>query len=104
MGVVYRPPDKSDFLEPSSEAIINSTNFDIQEVYIVGDFNINELDDSNVSKLYKEICALLGLKQAIESFTRITEKASTLIDHILTNSVENISLRGVLEKLKNKNI
>ena len=39
-----------------------------------------------------------GLKQVIESFTRITEKTTTLIDpYILTNSVENISQRGVLE-------
>ena len=55
------------------------------------------LDDSNISKLYKEICSLHGLKQAIESFTCITEKTSTLIEHILTNSVENISQHGVLE-------
>ena len=40
------------------------------------------LDDSNISKLYKEICSLHGLKQVIESFTRITEKTSTLIEHI----------------------
>ena len=66
-------------------------NFDNQEVYSLGDFNINVLDDSNISKLWKEICSLRGLKQAIESFTRITEKTSTLIEHILTNSVENIS-------------
>ena len=98
-------------LEQFTEAIINLTNFDNQEVYI------NVLDDSNISKLYKEICSLHGLKQAIESFTCITEKTSTLIEHILTNSVENISQHGVLEKpcwttmqlfatekLKNKNI
>ena len=39
--VVYRPPDKSDFPEQFSEAIINSTNFDNQEVYSLRDFNIN---------------------------------------------------------------
>ena len=39
-------------------------------------------DDSNISQLYKEICSLHGLKQVIESFTRITEKTSTLIEHI----------------------
>ena len=97
VGVVYRPTDKSDFLEQFSEAIINSTNFDKKEVYSLGDFNINVLDDSNISKLYKEICSLHGLKQVIELFTRITEKTSTLIEHIVTNSVENISQRGVLE-------
>ena len=97
IGVVYRPPDKSDFLEHFSEAISNTTNFDNQEVYILGDFNINVLENSNLAKSYKEICSLHGLKQIIESFTRITEKTSTLIDHILTNATENVSQYGVLE-------
>ena len=85
LGVVYRPPDQSDFVEKLSEGVINSTNFDNQEVYILGDFNINLLDDCNLVKSYKETCSLHGLKQIIESYTRITEKTSTLIDHILTN-------------------
>ena len=97
VGVVYRPPDKSDFIQKFSEAISNSVNFDNQEVYILGDFNINVLDNSSISKLYTETCSLHGLKQIIESHTRITEHTSTLIDHILTNSVENISQSGVLE-------
>ena len=54
VGEVYRPTDKSDFLEQFSEAIIISNNFDNQVVYILGDFNINVLDDSNISKLYEE--------------------------------------------------
>ena len=34
IGVVYRPPDKSDFLEHFYEAISNTTNFDKQEVLL----------------------------------------------------------------------
>ena len=37
VGVVYRPPDKSDFLKKFYEAVINSTNFDNQEVYSLGE-------------------------------------------------------------------
>ena len=66
-------------------------------MYILGDFNINVLDRSNISKRYKEICSFHGLKQVIESYTRITDNTSTLIDHVLTNSVENMSQHGVLE-------
>ena len=45
--------------------------------------------DFHLAKSYKEVCTLLhGLKQIIETFTRITEKTSTIIDHILTNSVD----------------
>ena len=94
IGVVYRPPDQPGFVENFSEAILNSTNFDSQEVYILGDFNINVLDNSHLVKSYKEVCSLHGLKQIIETFTRITEKTSTLIDHILTNSVDKISQFG----------
>ena len=36
LGVVYRPPDQPDFVEKISEGIINSTNFDNQQVYIWG--------------------------------------------------------------------
>ena len=70
IGVVYRPP--------------------VQEL-ILGHFNINVLDDSHFFKSYKEVCLLHGLKQIIESFTYITEKTSTLIDHKLINSVDMVS-------------
>ena len=96
-GVVCRTPDKSEFFELFSEAISNSKDFDNQEVYILGDFNVNVLECSNVSKKYEELCSLRGLKQVIETYTRITENSSTLIDHILTNSVETLSQSGVLE-------
>ena len=41
IGNVYRPPDQSGFLDKLSNAILNTTNFDSQEVYILGDLNIN---------------------------------------------------------------
>ena len=37
-----------------------------------------------------------GLKQIITAPTRVTEKTSTLLDHILTNSGDRISQSGVL--------
>ena len=67
VGVVYRPPDKTEFIEQFSEAISNSKDFDSQEVYILGDFNVNVLECSNASKKYKELCSLHGLKQVIET-------------------------------------
>ena len=41
LGNVYRPPDQSGFLDNFSNAISNTPNFDNQEVYILGDFNVN---------------------------------------------------------------
>ena len=95
--IVYRPPDDSHFLDNAPDAIDNSTNFENQEVYILGDFNINVSENSNLAKSYREICALHGLIQVIETPTRITGTSSTLIDHILTNSKLSITQHGVLE-------
>ena len=41
IGNVYRPPDQSGFPDKISNAILNTPNFDSQEVYILGDLNIN---------------------------------------------------------------
>ena len=62
--------------------------------YILGDFTIDVTNNRNntpLTKPYKEICSLHGLKQLIESSTRITVTISTFIDHILTNSDEKVS-------------
>ncbi len=91
MGILYRPPDQSGFLENLSQAISETHSFDNQEVYILGDLNIDMIGKPPLAKLHKEICSLHGLTQIIDSPTRITEETSTLIDHILTNSIEKIS-------------
>ena len=40
---------------------------------------------------------MYGLSQLIDCQTRITSNTSTLIDHILTNSQENISQSGAID-------
>ena len=75
MGVLYSPPDQSDCVEHFVESISNTDNFDNQEVYILGDFNIDVTNNKNntpLNKLYKEICCLRALKQLLQSPTRIT--------------------------------
>ena len=88
VGVVYRPPDQSDFLDHFTEALSNTHISDKQLVYILGDFYIDINTNLNLTKTYKEICSLHGLKQLIESSTKIPEKTSTLIGLILINSFE----------------
>ena len=69
-----------------STAISNTNNFDNQEVYILGDLNINLLykgrNVPNGIKTYREFCSLHSLTQIIKDATRIKEKTSTLLDHI----------------------
>ena len=97
---MYRPPKQPRFLEKLSTAIFNTENFDNQEVYILGDLNINLINKTrhvpNGIKLYKEFCSLHGLKQLITSPTRVAVNSSSLLDHILTNSTEKVSQSGIL--------
>ena len=48
-------------------------------------------------KRYKKFCSMYRLSQLIDCPTRITSNTSTLIDHILTNTQENISQSGVID-------
>ena len=84
------------------------------EIYVLGEFNINLLfrekyvlnKPNEIKKLdknllpeikrYKELWSMCGLRQLIDCPTRITSNTSTLIDHILTNTKENISQSGVI--------
>ena len=45
IGILYRPPDQSKFLDKLSTAISETDNFDAQEVYILGDLNINLINN-----------------------------------------------------------
>ena len=40
-GILYRPPDKNDFVENFLETFAGCDNSENQECYLLGDFNIN---------------------------------------------------------------
>ena len=46
---------------------------------------------------YKEFCQTFSLTEIIKEPTRITCSTSTLLDHILTNSSEKVSQKGVID-------
>ena len=95
VGVIYRPPNQLNFLNNFSDKLNSIFNINLQEIHILGDFNIDK--KSPLAKQYKEICCLHGLKQLINSPTRITVNTSTILDHILTNSKEKVSNSGVID-------
>ena len=101
IGILYRPPDQSKFLDKLSTAISETDNFDAQEVYILGDLNINLINNQkhtpNGIKRYKEFCSLNGLKQLLTLPTRITKTSTSLLDHVLTNSTDRVSQFGVVD-------
>ena len=101
IGILYRPPDQSGFLYKLSTAISKTSCFDNQEVYMLGDLNINLINNQkhtpNGIKRYQEFCSLHGLKQLIASPARVTDNSSSLLDHVLTNSTDRISQSGVVD-------
>ena len=107
VGIIYKHQSQSQFLQ---QIITRFEALDLDnKIYRLGEFNINllfrnkyVLNKSNeIKKLdknllpeikrYKEFCSMYGLSQLIDCPTRITSNTSTLIDHILTNTQENIS-------------
>ena len=110
VGIMYRPPSETNF------QILNITfekvNIDKKEIYILDDFNVNMydnnrhivLDDNTISskvlshdvKIYHQFCMMHGLKQLIQSPTRVTCSTSTLTDHILTSAPSRVSQKGVI--------
>ena len=100
IGILYRPPDQSKFLDNLSTSISQTCSFNEQEVYILGDLNINLINSQkhtpNGIKRYKEFCSLHGIEQLLTLPTRITNNSSSLLDHILTNSADRISQFGIV--------
>ena len=84
------------------------------EIYPLGDFNINLFQNGKyilngkrsttsqgsvhtMINRYREFCQIHSLKQLITCPTRVTCNTSTLIGHILTNSTEKIFQSGVID-------
>ena len=91
IGIIYRLPDQSGFLDMVSSAIADMEDFDNQEDYILGDLNFNLVDKSKYildTKYSKVMVPWDRLKQHIRSPTRVAKTTSTLLDHILINANE----------------
>ena len=101
VGIFYRPPNQNNFLDIIQNDFhkLNTTK---NEVYILGDININlgsknSQSSSPLLKHYKDFLCANGLKQLIKSPTRVTCDSSSIIDHIMTNSTEKVSAFGVID-------
>ena len=95
VGTIYRPPNQSNFLEVLNENM-NKIDSISNEIYILGDFNINfSLNDSYIFskkgilnnksfpsdvKSSYEYCTYFSLHQLIKVPTRITCNSATIID------------------------
>ena len=95
VGVCYRN-DKNNKLLRCLENTLSKLRQDC-DLLVLGDFNICLL--SNKSKLckdYKSFLSIFNCKQLVNSPTRVTDKTSTLLDHIFTNNSDKFCQSGVL--------
>ena len=111
VGAICHPPNQSNFLEALVllKNWIDLGEYSISnEIYIIGDFNINlSLNDfyiflkktnmlNNKSipsdvKSYHEFCTFFTLHQLIKVLTCITCDNATIIDHILAGYPESVT-------------
>ena len=113
IGIFYRPPGQDNFLEILTNDL-NLLDIGRNEIYLLGDFNINLLQDNKyilkenlacrsknlvtpLLRQYKEFCQTYSLKQLIREATRVTRNSSSLLDHILCSSIEKVSASGTID-------
>ena len=105
VGVLYRPPDKLDFIEHLNNSLKESNISNTQECYLIGDFIVSPLSGNKmllkqysdsytqappIVKKYIDLCFSHSLDQLSMEPTRTTEHAKTLTTNIRTNSPEKV--------------
>ena len=107
-GVLYRPPDKYDFINYPKRLFSDTNIIESQICYLFGNSNINlhpkykEIFGNNyrntigkeiphLSRSYLEFCFTHSLEQIITRPTRVTDQTATVFDRILTNLRNKIS-------------
>ena len=95
----YGPLKSSPDLFSTFDRIIDQTDAENLELYLMGDLNCNLLSEvvSNNSSHLLNIIDIYGLTQLVTEPTRVTQYSSTLIDLCLTNSPDKISQSGVID-------
>lgn len=86
---VYRPPGNlslDDFIEELYRRL-NNSGVSRKRVYILGDFNVDLLVDTNKSRQLCDMMNSLFFHQLVSIPTRITHSTETLIDNIWSNNL-----------------
>ena len=111
--VFYRPPNQANFMELIVKRF-SHLKLKENEMYLLGDFNINLLQNGNyilnrkgtanwqgpvhiLINKYQEFCQIFSLKQLITCSARVTSNTSSLIDRILANFTEKIFQSGIID-------
>ena len=90
-GYHYRPPSSLSDWFNKVENTLESTFRENKETILLGDFNINYINQKSVNSNWNNITSSFSLEQLVNQPTRVTENTATIIDHIYTNSSSNIT-------------
>ena len=103
-GVFYRPPNSSAMYASLLEDSIGlAVDTNITDIIIMGDFNLNIMDQSHYRKT-DSICKHFNLTQCIEEPTHFTENSMSVIDLLFVKNRESIPTSGVGEPCLNLNV
>jgi len=106
IGSVYRPNTPHPNLSSTDQFsnfldILSNTSNSLNDLnvstYICGDFNLDVLKYSEISKVcdYVDIMFSFGFLQIITKPTRCTSNSATLIDHIFSNNSNFLKMGSV---------
>ena len=97
LGVIYRPPRSNPtlFLEYYAKILEHVGN---QTCYISGDFNFDliKYEINNQVRSYVDLSTEFLFRPIINRPTRITNRSTTIIDHIWTNNLHDTVESGIL--------
>ena len=86
IGSIYRPPSSSEFSLQIEKAISSA-----DEIYFLGDFNINLLSDGAQSRTPSHSLEAFEFSELIKEPTRVTAHSATLVDHIYSNQRDKVT-------------
>ena len=95
IGVIYRPntyPKADiDVFNETLRELLSMVNREKKSVILMGDMNVDLLhfDTNEKTNIYLNNVTSNGLLPIITRPTRVTNHSATLIDHIITNKIEN---------------
>ena len=90
LGYTYRPPSSNQSWIDDFEGILEQIYTENKEIIMLGDFNLNMLDNSNIVHNWLQFTDSVNLTQIVDLPTRVTATSATIIDHAYTNKPENI--------------
>ena len=86
----YRPPSATSAWIESFEKSMEHANLEAKEIIVIGDFNINVINDTNSTRNWLLTTDSLNMTQLVKKPTRVTATSETLIDHAYSNTIDNI--------------